>query len=261
MALSFRTVWISDVHLGNPAARADDLLQFLDNVRCEHLYLVGDIIDLKRMKARPAFPQTHVAVLRRVLELVGHGTQVTYIPGNHDHEFRDLVGRDLCGVHVDLESEHETADGRRLLITHGDVLDAEVRHGTNLEQFGAAAYDLMLVLDAKINGLRHRLGREHLSISTRIKARLASANEYMRRFEDAAARYAERRDFQGIVCGHIHRPGIRTINGICYANDGDWVEHRTALAETDAGKLRLLSWTHQGLDVQPTTDPAAALAA
>ena len=176
------------------------------------------------------------------------------MPGNHDYEFRDLVGRDLCGVHIALEAEHITRAGERLLVTHGDILDREVRKGTNLEQFGAAAYNVILQLDARVNELRTRLGREHASISRRIKARLASANEYIQRFEQAAGRYAKRRNFQGIVCGHIHRPSMYMIDGVRYANDGDWVEHRSALAETHDGRLELLKWTQNAVHVVPTCE-------
>ena len=254
MSTSYRSLWISDLHLGNPAARAADLLRFLSAVECERLYLVGDIIDLKRMKSRPLFPETHLDVLRRLLGLALKGVNVTYIPGNHDHEFRDLAGQDLCGVRVALEVEHVTAAGERLLVTHGDILDRAVRRGTSLEQFGAAAYNVILQLDAKVNELRDRLGREHVSISRRIKERLASANEYISRFEQAAGCYAREREFHGIVCGHIHRPSMTLIDGIRYANDGDWVEHRTALAETADGQLKLLRWAHNGVHVISTCE-------
>ena len=254
MNTNYRSLWISDLHLGNPAARAADLLKFLSAVQCERLYLVGDIIDLKRMKSRPLFPETHLDVLRKLLSLALKGVEVTYIPGNHDYEFRDLVGRDLCGVHVALEVEHVTAVGERLLVTHGDILDRAVRRGTSLEQFGAAAYNVILQLDAKVNELRDRMGREHISISRRIKERLASANEYISRFEQAAARYARDREYHGIVCGHIHRPSMLMIDGIRYTNDGDWVEHRTALAETGDGQLQLLRWAHNQVHVIPTPE-------
>lgn len=250
MALTFRTLWLSDIHLGNPAARAGDLLDFLDNVECEKLYLVGDIIDLARMKSRPSFPELHREVVKRLLRIAFGDTKVTYVPGNHDYEFRHLAGRELCGIPVMLECEHLTAAGQRLLVTHGNILDREIRKGTNLKQFGAAAYALLLALDVRINDVRNRLGRDHLSIMARIKTRLASANEYIRRFEEVAASYAKRRGFSGIVCGHIHRPGMRMIDGVCYANDGDWVEHRSALAETQAGELKVLRWANGELHVE-----------
>ncbi len=251
MRLSYRTIWLSDLHLGNPAARAGDLLDFLDNVTADRIYLVGDIIDLQYMKVRPAFPDTHLQLVQRFIRLANLGTEVIYVPGNHDFEFRELAGRDICGIPVMLEVSHETRAGQRLLVTHGDVLDPEIRRGTNLEQFGAAAYGVILRLDVVINQLRSRLGHDYLSISRRLKEKLASAKAYIRRFEEVAARHAARRGFDGIVCGHIHRPGIRDIDGTCYANDGDWVEHRTALAETGSGELRILRWERNMIVVEP----------
>ena len=260
MAVSYRTVWISDLHLGNPAARADDLLQFLRSVRCERLYLVGDIVDLQRMKARPHFPETHRQAVQRILQIAIEGTKVTYIPGNHDFEFRDLVGRNLCGIDIMIEAEHHTASGRRLLVTHGDLLDREIREGNNLTQFGAAAYGVILQLDAKINELRRRFGKDHVSLSRRIKDRLASANEYIRRFEEIAASHARRRGYDGIVCGHIHKPNLLDFAGVRYANDGDWVEHQTALAEAHDGSLSVLCWEQAELRLVsgPTDAPLAA---
>ncbi len=260
MSLSYQTIWLSDVHLGTPACRAGDLIDFLSEVRANRLFLTGDIIDLQRMKSRPRFPTQHRQVVTKLIELAGSGTEVIYIPGNHDYEFRDLAGRDICGIPVMLEAAHETQDGRNLLITHGDVLDLEIRRGTNLGQFGAAAYAMLLQLDVAINQLRSRLGHDHLSISRRVKERLASANEYIRRFEEVAARYAAVRGFDGIVCGHIHRPCVRDIDGVTYANDGDWVEHRSALAETEDGRLQLLHWERDEIiiELHPQTAPLAA---
>ena len=251
MSAKFKTLWISDVHLGSPSARSADLLQFLADVSADQIYLVGDIVDLVRIKARPRFPDIDRQVVSRLLQLAHSGTDVSFIPGNHDFEFRDLVGRDLCGVRVLMEAEHQMPDGRRLLVIHGDSLDGEVRRGTNLEQFGAAAYHLLSHLDVTVNQLRHRFGRDYLSIIRPIKERLAGANEYIGRFERVAAAHARQRGFDGIVCGHIHRPCLRQIDGVLYANDGDWVEHRSALAESRDGQLSILTWARDGLEELP----------
>jgi UDP-2,3-diacylglucosamine pyrophosphatase LpxH len=242
MALSFRTLWLSDIHLGTSASRADDLLDFLGTIHADKIFLVGDIIDLQRMQSKPQFPDAHRRLVSRLIHLGNTDTDVVYIPGNHDYQFRDLAGRDICGIPVVLDAEHRTVDGRRLLVTHGDVLDGRIRRGTNLEKFGAAAYGMLMQLDVMINQLRSRLGHDYLSIGAGIKYRLSSANEYIRRFEEVAAAYAAERGFDGIVCGHIHRPAVRLLDGILYANDGDWVEHRTALAEDERGALHILRW-------------------
>ncbi len=239
----FNALWISDVHLGTPACRADDLLQFLKGVEANRIYLVGDIVDLLHMRGRISLPQTHQAVITRFTELAAEGVDVVYIPGNHDHVARDFVNREILGVPIRYECEHTTADGRRLLITHGDVLDGEIRTGTNLEAFGAAAYGLLLQLDVAINRLRSRLGRDYLPVSQRVKGRIASAQQYIDRFEAVAAEHARRNGFDGIVCGHIHKPAVRQVGDILYANDGDWVEHRTAVGELENGELALLRYS------------------
>ncbi len=240
MAQGYRTVWLSDVHLGTKASRATELLNFLDTVQADRIYLVGDIIDLERMKVRPSFPETHRHVVSRLIELASTGTEVIYIPGNHDFELRDVIGKVFFGIPVLLEAEHETPNGERFLITHGDVLDGRIRKGTNLEKFGAAAYNLLMEFDVLVNRMRQLLGQDYFSISASLKRRLSRANEYIQRFEVFAAEYALERGFDGIVCGHIHRPRVRMINGCLYANDGDWVEHGTALAERADGTLEIL---------------------
>ena len=260
MALNFRTLWMSDIHLGTSASRADDLLDFLAAVHADKIFLVGDIIDLERMKSKPQFPDSHRRLVSRFIQLGNSDTHVVFIPGNHDYQFRDLAGRDICGIPVMLDSEHRTVDGRRLLVTHGDILDGRIRRGTNLEKFGAAAYGMLMQLDVMVNQLRSRLGRDYLSVSSGIKYRLNSANEYIRRFEEVASAYAAERGFDGIVCGHIHRPVIRLMDGILYANDGDWVEHRTALAEDKHGALHILRW-QDGCVLSDTVFEAERIAA
>ena len=245
----FRTLWLSDIHLGTPASRATDLLNFLHSITADTIYLVGDIIDLERMKSRPSFPPDHRMALGRLIEIANGPTRVVYIPGNHDVEFRQVAGTTICGVEVALEAEHTTARGERLLIFHGDNLDAAVRQGTNLERFASTVYFLLVEADIHFQRLRIKLGGEFAPMSTRIKTRLKGAMDYIRRYEDTAAKYAASREFDGVVCGHIHRPEIRMIDGVRYANDGDWVEHRTALAEDEAGNLQLLRYDSCGISI------------
>lgn len=251
----FRTLWLSDIHLGTPASRATDLLQFLDTISADTIYLVGDIIDLQRMKSRPSFPPEHRLALGRLIEIANGATRVVYIPGNHDVEFRRVAGTTICGVEIRLEAEHRTARGERLLTFHGDSLDAAVRQGTNLERFASKVYFLLVEADIRFQRLRVKFGGEFAPLSTRIKTRLKGARDYIRRYESTAARYAASRGFDGVVCGHIHRPEIRDIDGVRYANDGDWVEHRTALAEDEAGNLQLLRYESGGVSVVATDLP------
>lgn len=252
MALSYRSLWLSDVHLGTMSSRADDLLDFIAAVSVQRLYLVGDIVDLERLKSRPLFPDTHLRLIVRLARLSDRGTQILFIPGNHDHEFRHLAGQSLFGIPVALESVHTRPNGERLLVIHGDLLDGRIRKGTNLEKFGAAAYAFLTETDVLLNKWRRVLGRDYRSISAGIKQRLKGAQEYIRRFEHVAAEYARERGFDGIVCGHIHRPNLRYIDGCLYANDGDWVEHGTALAEAADGSLSILRWQKRAVTVDYT---------
>ena len=256
----YRAIWLSDVHLGTGASRAGDLLAFLEDVSAEVIYLAGDIVDVQRLKIRPTFPAVHRQVVGRFLELAREGTRMIYIPGNHDIEFRRLAGGNICGIEIELEASHLCADGRRLLVAHGDCIDPRIRNGSFAEQFGSAAYRWLVEADARVNQLRHRFGKDYASFSTTVKLRLKSASDYIDRFEETAARYASARGFDGIVCGHIHRPCIRQIEGVCYANDGDWVEHRTALGETTDGQLQLLRWTTAALTVEPASRPVPVAA-
>ena len=260
MSSTYRTLWLSDIHLGTNASRADDLMDFLHNVSADKIYLNGDIIDLERMKTRAVFTDAHRDVLLRFLQLARSGTEVIYIPGNHDIQFRELVGRNIFDIRVALEAAHKTNDGRNLLVTHGDLFDHDIRKGTNLGQFGAGAYRMLVSLNVLVNQLGNRLGRNYVPISARIKRRLAAANEYIDRFEQMAATYASERGFDGIVCGHIHRPCIRDISGVRYANDGDWVEHRTALAETEDGRLQILQWKSDKVIEESSADVATQAA-
>jgi UDP-2,3-diacylglucosamine pyrophosphatase LpxH len=255
VSLSYRTLWLSDIHLGTPASRAEDLLNFLDDVSADRIYLNGDIVDLERMQRRALFSDVQQRALRRIFELARSGTEVIYIPGNHDIQFRGLIGQHINGIPVQLEAIHKTRDGRNLLVTHGDLFDGPIRLGTSLGQFGAAAYGVLVALDVLVNQFGSKHGYDYVSLGAHIKKRLSAANTYIRRFEEIAAQHAAERQFDGIVCGHIHKPCIRTIGNICYANDGDWVEHRSALAESHDGSLQILQW--QTNEVVATELPAA----
>ena len=256
----FRALFISDVHLGTPACRVHELLDFLDRVTADTIYLVGDIIDLERMRARPQFPPAHGHAIRRFIEIAQGPTRVVYIPGNHDIEFRRFAGQTVFGIEVLEDEIHETAGGERMLVFHGDVLDSSIRHGTNLERFAASAYAWLVSADVVQNQLRARFGGDFVPFATRIKMRLKRAQEYIRRFECTAARYAASRQVDGVICGHIHRPCVRKFAGITYANDGDWVEHRTAIGEDTSGNLVLLNYHPDNILVTAAPRPELAAA-
>ena len=245
-----RSVFISDVHLGSRGCRAEALLDFLQRVRCEHLFLVGDIVDLWNLRRGFHWPESHTRVLRTILDKAAAGTRVTYVPGNHDDDFRELAGAALRGVEVRRDCIHVTADDRRLLVTHGDEFDGAVQCPEWLAAFGATVYEVVLALNHRCNGLRHRLGLPYWSLAGFLKAQSGRALRYIEQFEHAAAQGVRRAGLDGIVCGHIHRQALRRIEGVVYANDGDWVENCTALVEDRNGRLSIWHWP-QALAGQP----------
>lgn len=246
---SYRTLWLSDLHLGTKASRAEDLLVFLNQIRANTIYLVGDIVDFQRLRSKLRFPQTHWQVVSRLIQLANDDTRVFYIPGNHDFELRQVAGRTFFDIQICNEHIHTTVDGRRLLTFHGDILDGAIRKNSNLERFGAAAYAWLVEADVLQNQLRARFGKDYLPLSTHIKMQLKSAQQYIQRFEETAIQYARQHNVNGVVCGHIHRPCLRRDADILYANDGDWVEHRSAVAEDQQGSLLLLKYHAEKIHV------------
>jgi UDP-2,3-diacylglucosamine pyrophosphatase LpxH len=241
----FRTVWISDVHLGTRGCNAAMLVDFLRAIECETLYLVGDIVDGWRLRKGWYWPDAHNEVVRRVLKMAHRGTRVVFVAGNHDEVLRDYAGLTFGGVELVLEAEHETADGRRLLITHGDSFDGVVLYARWLAFLGDKAYGLLLRANIGFNAVRRRFKLPYWSLSAYCKKRVKNAVQYVCSFEEAVAREASTRGYDGIVCGHIHCAEIREIGPVTYYNDGDWVESCTALVEDAAGVMSILDWTHE----------------
>ncbi len=240
---TYRAIWISDVHLGFPGCRAEYLLQFLRSTQCEYLYLVGDIIDLWYMKKRLFWPQAHNNVIRAILGKAKRGTQVIYVPGNHDELFRDYDGMVFGNVLIKNEVIHITADGRRLLVMHGDQFDAVVRSSKFLALLGSKLYDWLLRANRLVDLVRRKLGFSHWSLAAFMKHKVKNAVQYISSFEAALAYEASRRRVDGLICGHIHRAEITCLNGVLYCNSGDWVESCTALVERDDGSMELLHWS------------------
>lgn len=241
--LNLRTVWISDIHLGTQGCQADALLDFLRHTDCDTLYLVGDIVDGWQLRRNWYWPQTHNDVLQKLLRKARKGTRVIYVPGNHDEFARSYLGHNFGGIDVAEEWIHTTADGRRLWVTHGDFFDGVVQCAKWLALVGDWAYTLTLRLNVQFNRLRARLGLPYWSLSNYLKQRVKRAVSYVSDFESALAREARIRGMDGVVCGHIHHAEIRDIDGVLYANDGDWVESLTALCEHPDGRLEIIDWS------------------
>lgn len=236
-----RTLFLSDIHLGYRGCRAEALLAFLAAHQPDEVVLVGDVVDLWSLGRVPFWPPAHQEVVRQLVGLAAKGVPVTYVPGNHDEAVREWAGTNLAGVRVALEHVHVTADGRRFLVMHGDAFDDAVRFPPWLAALGSHLYDVMMWVSHRIHGLRRRLSRRArwFSLATWVKQRVPEAVRYVRQFETVALQEARRRGFDGIVCGHIHQPALQMRDGLCYANDGDWVEHGTGLVEHLDGRLEL----------------------
>jgi len=241
-ARRYRTIWISDIHLGTRGCKAEFLLDFLRASESDTLYLVGDIIDGWRLKRSWYWPQLHNDVVQKLLRKARKGTRVVYIPGNHDELLRRFLEINIGEIQVVSEAMHVTADGRRLLVLHGDEFDAVVRYARWLAFLGDRAYNAALAANHWINALRRWLGLPYWSLSAYLKQRVKNAVEYLSRFEAAVAEAAKKRGADGVVCGHIHHADIREIAGVVYCNDGDWVESCTALVEHADGRLEILRW-------------------
>lgn len=241
--LKVRTVWISDVHLGYKDCKADFLLDFLERIECNTLYLVGDIVDMWSLSRSFYWPAAHNQVLRTLMKKARDGVRVIYIPGNHDRVFRDYIGESFGAIEIHENHVHTTQDGKKLLIMHGDELDNVIRFSRFTKLIGDTAYDFLLFLNRITNSLRKRFGFSYWSLAGYIKARINNAAQAIDCFESAAMAWAAHQKLDGVVCGHIHHPNIRYQDGLLYCNDGDWIENCTALVETRSGNLEIVHWS------------------
>ena len=239
---SFKSVFISDVHLGTRGCQAELLLDFIRSMECERLYLIGDIIDGWKLKGGWYWPQAHNDVVQKVLRMARKGTAVIYVPGNHDEVARDYCGVHFGGVVIARDAIHTTVDGRTFLVTHGDEFDGVVQHAKWLAFLGDWSYRTILMLNTLFNHARRKMGFGYWSLSAFLKGKVKNALQFIENFEGAVADEARRRGVDGVICGHIHKAEMRVIDGITYINDGDWVESCTALVEHMDGRLELLEW-------------------
>ncbi|MBR0558645.1 UDP-2,3-diacylglucosamine diphosphatase [Neokomagataea anthophila] len=263
---SYRSVFISDIHMGTRGSRVALTTDFLRTITCERLYLVGDIIDGWRLRRAWYWDEAHDEFLRLILRLARNGTEVIYIPGNHDEMLRNWLSMELkiASIRLVPKAEHIAADGRKYLVIHGDEFDSIVRCYPLLAVLGDHAYTAALFLNRWINVARRKLGLPYRSFSAWAKKRVKSAVKAIDRFEMALAREAKQIGADGVICGHIHTAEIRDIGGVTYMNTGDWVESCTALVEKWDGQFELVDWTARMHESWKTTlseinKPAGAL--
>lgn len=238
----YRTIWISDIHLGTRGCQAEYLLDFLKHTESEYLYLVGDILDIWRMRRSWGWRQTHNDVVQKLLRKARKGTKVIFIPGNHDELFREFLNSDFGQIEIRPEHIHVTKEGKRFLVIHGDEFDVVVTYAKWLAVLGDWSYNALLWINTIFNEVRRKLGYPYWSLSAYLKQKAKRAVEFIGAFETALADEARKRGVDGVVCGHIHKAEMRMIDDVLYCNDGDWVESCTALVEHLDGELEILHW-------------------
>ena len=265
---TYRTIWISDVHLGTKGCNHELLIDFLDHTDSDTMYLVGDIIDGWRLKKKVYWPPEHSDIVWRILKRAKRSTRIIYIPGNHDEMVRPFSGMNFGGVEIMRAAFHDTADGRRLMVLHGDEFDTIMLAHRWLAFVGDALYHVMMKLNNWVAAARKRLGLPYWSISKAAKNKVKNAVEFISKYEEVVARAAAERGVDGVVCGHIHTAEFRSFEyggkRVEYWNDGDWVEGCNALVEHADGRMEILHWPDEVArrnrcesDVTPSVPEAA----
>ena len=257
---TYRSIFISDVHLGTKDCQADKLNNFLKNNSCDTLYLVGDIIDAWKIQQNKwRWKQSHTNVVRRVLGHAKRGTRVVFIAGNHDEFLRPMIpyGFNFGLIEIHNQIEHIGADGKHYLVVHGDLFDGITRLAPWIAFLGDKAYDFVLALNNKFNWFRRRMGFGYFSLSKFLKHKVKKAVDFIFKFEENLANYCKKRGFDGVICGHIHHAEIKEIDGVTYMNDGDWVESCTALVEHHNGHWEIITWVKEKDHVDTDIDSSS----
>jgi len=250
----YRTIFISDVHLGSKAAKADFLIDFLRDNDAETFYLVGDIVDGWRLRRSWHWPQSHNDVVQKLLRKARKGARIIYIAGNHDEFLRDFQGTHFGGIEVMDSATHTAADGKRYLVIHGDQFDTVVKNVRWLAYFGDFAYDAAMFVNRIVSRVRRLFGLSYWSFSSWAKVTVKKAVNFISAFQKIVAEEGRRQHVDGIICGHIHHAAIEDMDGIRYLNTGDWVESCTALVEHFDGRMEILRWAEQQVAPRPSGD-------
>ncbi len=247
---SYRTIWISDLHLGSTQCQGDVLLDFLKYNDSEKLYLVGDIIDFWALSKKMYWPRDHNTVIQKVLRKARHGTQIIYIPGNHDENVRDYDNYVFGDITVKKSDIHITAAGKRFLVVHGDEYDTIARHHRWLAKLGSESYDILLEINRYLRIIRRWLGvQSHFSLAGYVKFKVKNVVQFISEYEESIVNTLNDEGVDGVICGHIHHAEIKEIGGFLYVNTGDFVESCTAIVEHFNGTLELIRWKNTQLAV------------
>lgn len=242
MVSKYRTVFISDLHIGMFGSQTDQLNQFLKHIDCEKLVLVGDIIDLWNLRRSFHWDEGSTKVIRRILKMSQKGTKVIYVTGNHDDAVRLVTPLQMGEISIVDYHEHYTAAHEKLIVIHGDQFDFIVTKAKWLAKVGAVAYEYLMKINAAVTWIRAKFGRPYWSFASYIKYRVKQASLAIRNFESALVEFAASRGGSGVICGHIHAPKLEDVKGVLYGNCGDWIESCSAIVEHDDGSLELVRY-------------------
>jgi len=239
----YKSIFISDVHLGTKASQAEKLCKFLKENTCENLYLVGDIIDAWKLQRKWYFPQEHANVIRRIITAAKRDTAVWYILGNHDEFLRKYIkyNIEVGNVKIVNQTVHQIGD-KKYLVIHGDFFDPTMNHAKWLMHIGDIAYNLMIWVNLQLNWIRKKLKLNPWGLSKFLKSKTKEAINFIGNYETQLSEYCKKHGYDGIICGHIHTPANKMIDGIHYINTGDWVENSTAIVEHFDGRLELIDY-------------------
>lgn len=244
--MKVRSIFLSDIHLGTRGCQAENLVDFLREYEAENLFLLGDIIDFWAMNRSIYWSAAQNTVVQKVLRRARHGEKVMLIPGNHDEALREFVGTSFGDIRVLADFVHETADGRRFLLVHGDEFDQVTRYHRWLAVLGDIGYNILVRINGWISFIRRTLRIPgYWSLAGYAKNRVKSAVSFIFDFEDSVIHAVRERGLDGVICGHIHSATIREVEGLIYVNCGDWVDSCTAIVEHEDGRLELLEWRQQ----------------
>lgn len=254
-----RSIFLSDIHLGTHGCQAERLLDFLRYHESENLFLIGDIVDFWAMSRSIHWTSTQNTVVQKVLRRARKGTQVVFIPGNHDEALREYIGTTFGDIRLESDWIHETADGRRFLLLHGDEYDQVTRHHRWVAVLGDVAYNALVRINGGLSRIRRRLGISgYWSLAGYAKRKVKTAVSFIFDFEDSVMHGARERGVDGVICGHIHWASMREVDGLTYVNCGDWVDSCTAIVEHLDGRLELIHWGAQTTAQKALPAPPAA---
>jgi UDP-2,3-diacylglucosamine pyrophosphatase LpxH len=242
---------LSDIHLGTYGCHATELVNYLRSIQPKVLILNGDIIDIWQFR-KHYFPASHMQVIKEIFSLMSKGTQVIYITGNHDESMRRYSGLHMGNLQL-ADKYVMNIDGKKTWIFHGDVFDATTKGSAKIiAKLGGHGYDLLILVNRAINWLLHLVGREKMSLSKKVKNGVKKAVSWIGDFEQTAAELAIEKDYQYVVCGHIHQPQIRTVKtdkgSVIYMNSGDWIENLTSL-EYNNGEWEIYQYNEKEMAI------------